>query len=93
MILTIEQTTRFRRDLRAAAKQGLNLAKINAVVGMLALGETLPPRYKDHALAGRYAGKRECHISPDWLLIYQIVESEIKLLLVRTGSHSELFGK
>lgn len=68
---------------------GKDIEKLLRTVGMLAEGRTLPPEYKDHPLTGEYKGKRDCHIEPDWILIYAIEEDE--LVLYRTGSHSELF--
>ena len=87
----IVQTGRFKRDLKLAKKRGYNLALIAIVVDTLAEGESLPEYYKDHNLSGNYAGCRECHITPDWLLIYEIVEDELFLYLTRTGTHSDLF--
>ncbi len=82
---------RFKRDLRTAQKRGYNLALLDVVVDTLAAGETLDPKYKDHALIGNYKGCRECHITPDWLLIYEIADDELILYLTRTGTHSDVF--
>ncbi|MCR5661949.1 MAG: type II toxin-antitoxin system YafQ family toxin [bacterium] len=87
----IERTTQFKKDFKLAEKQGLNMEELEKVVLMLANGEKLPEKYKDHELKGNYAGYRECHIEPDWLLIYKIMEQVLILTLVRTGSHSRLF--
>ena len=87
----IAQTSRFKRDLRTAIKRGYDMSLIGAVVDTLASGLPLPERYKDHALIGDYNGCRECHITPDWLLIYEISEGELILYLTRTGTHSDLF--
>lgn len=87
----IVATGRFKKDLKLANKRGYNLSLLSEVVDMLALGEPLPLKYKDHSLIGDYAGCRECHITPDWLLIYEIEEEEIILYLTRTGTHSDLF--
>ena len=78
-----------RRDIRRLQRQGKNLDELYTVVEMLAEGEILPERYRDHNLTGNWRGFRECHIRPNWLLIYKIVEQELQL--VRSGSHPELF--
>lgn len=83
--------TRFKRDLKLIKKQGKDTEKLDYVVDLLANGETLPEKYRDHALVGEYEGCRECHIQPDWLLIYEIIENDLILYLTRTGSHSDLF--
>ena len=72
-------------------KQHLDITLLDHVIRMLANGETLPEKNKDHALTGNWIGHRECHIQPDWLLVYQINGEELLLLLVRTGTHSDLF--
>lgn len=68
-----------------------NLSLLSVVVDMLATGKPLPEEYKDHNLSGNYAGCRECHITPDWLLIYEVEDGELILYLTRTGTHSDLF--
>ena len=93
MKYSIEHTTQFKKDFKQAERQGLNMDELKKVVLMLANGEALPDEYKDHELKGNYKGHRECHIEPDWLLIYKITESVLVLSLVRTGSHSRLFKK
>ena len=80
-----------KKDIKLAAKQGKNIDLLFEIIDRLSEGETLEPKYKDHKLSGKYEGKRECHIEPDFLLIYEIKEKEIVLLLLRVGSHSELF--
>lgn len=70
MKYTIERTTQFKKDYKLAKKQGLRLGDLAGVISMLANGETLPEKYRDHELKGKYKGHRECHIAPDWLLIY-----------------------
>ena len=80
----------FRKDYRKLRSSGKDLSRLAFVIDTLATGESLAESYRDHALIGNYLGCRECHISSDWLLIYQTTETE--LILVRTGSHSELFG-
>lgn len=87
----IERTTRFKREYRMALRRGQNVDRLRKIIFLLANGEKLPLECKDHALAGSFTGCRECHIAPDWLLIYQIAEKELVLLLLRTGTHSDLF--
>jgi len=87
----ILRQTQFKKDLKLAKKQGKNLDLLKKIIALLMSGEELPQKYKDHTLIGNYANSRECHIQPDWLLIYRIDE-ELKVLhIIRTGSHSELF--
>ena len=89
----IRFTNQFKKDIKLAKKQGKSIEKLFEVVDILANGEALAPKYRDHDLSGDYAGCRECHIEPDWLLIYSKEEDgSIKILtLIRTGSHSDLF--
>ena len=87
----IRPTSRFQRDLKRAAKRGYHTELLTAVIKKLADGVPLEQRYRDHALAGDYAGSRECHITPDWLLIYEIDGDTLLLYLLRTGTHSDLF--
>ena len=89
----IERTTQFKKDFKLAEKQGMDMAKLADVVRILADGEMLPGEYLDHELQGKYKGYRECHIEPDWLLIYKLTERVLVLSLVRTGSHSRLLRK
>ncbi len=84
-------TSRFQKDLKRIQKRGYQIQLIQDVVRKLSDGETLEPKYKDHLLSGDYVGCRECHITPDWLLIYEIYEDELILYLTRTGTHSDLF--
>lgn len=89
----VKPTTKFRKDLKLAKRRGLLLSDLYEVVEKLANDETLPEKNHDHPLHGDYDGYRECHINPDWLLIYEKL-TEIRILsLYRTGSHSDLFGK
>lgn len=88
---TIHETSQFRRDIKKLKKQGKNLDTLKQVVLVLVSGDALDARYRDHALVGSWKGSRDCHIEPDWLLIYR-KETE-RLSLERTGSHSELFKK
>jgi len=86
---TIIYTSQFKKDFKLIQKQNKDLGKLKTVIAKLAAGEVLEEKFKDHALQGNYAGTRDCHINPDWLLIYAIVGNELRL--VRTGSHAELF--
>ncbi len=84
-------TSQFKRDYKLVIKRGLNLEKLKDVMKKLAEETPLDSKFKDHKLTGNYKNHRECHIEPDWLLIYQIIEGEI--IFVRTGTHSDLFQK
>jgi len=88
---TIIQTAKFKKTRKLAKKRGLDMALLEEVVIMLAKGETLPPRYRDHQLKGNMSIYRECHIKGDWLLVYRIVEDMLILSLHSTGSHADLF--
>lgn len=87
----IVPSNQFRKDLKLAAKRGYNMDKIKDVIARLANGETLDAKHRDHLLTGNYGGYRECHIDPDWLLVYQINGGQLILFLARTGTHSDLF--
>jgi mRNA interferase YafQ len=90
-MLEIVRSSQFKKDLKKIIKQGKDIDLLEEIVNKLQHSEKLPPKNCDHLLSGDWRGFRECHISPDWLLIYKN-ENELKLLrLVRTGSHSELF--
>ncbi len=89
----VKFTSQFKKDLKLARKQSKNLDKLFEVVNLLADGGTLDARYRDHDLSGNYKGTRECHIEPDWLLVYEIRNEVLVLMLYRLGSHSELFKK
>ena len=91
MKLEIIATSRFKKDLKIAIKRGYNTTLLNGIVEMISNGVQLPEKNKDHSLIGDWVGYRECHISPDWLLIYKIDTNVVILLLYRTGSHSDLF--
>ncbi len=86
---TVSRTTQFKRDFKRMVKRGKGPAELRSVVEMLCRGAKLPPKYRDHRLSGKWNKHRECHIEPDWLLIYRSTEREV--ILERTGSHSDLF--
>ena len=87
----VRYTTRFKKDLKLAVKQGKKIEKMKEVIEKLAQTITLEERYRVHDLGGEYRGCRECHIDPDWLLIYEYFDDVLVLALTRTGSHSDLF--
>ena len=87
----VDRTSAFKRDYKRAQKRGLPMQKLKTVVELLADGKPLPPANRDHALSNNWANHRECHIAPDWLLIYQVKDDVLVLELTRTGSHSDLF--
>mgnify|MGYP000995513228 CR=1 FL=1 len=87
----LDPSNKFKKDLKLLKKQGKNIKKLLEVIEILADGEQLDSKYEDHSLIGNYKGYRECHIFPDWLLIYKYEEDILVLTLARTGSHSELF--
>ena len=89
----VKFTTQFKKDLKLAKKQNKDIEKLFAVVELLANGEKLDFKYKDHDLSGNYKGTRECHIEPDWLLVYEYKNDVLVLMLYRLGSHSELLKK
>ena len=88
----VKFTNQFRKDIKLAKKQNKDLNKLFDVVNILAEGGILEAKYRDHDLSGKYKGTRECHIEPDWLLVYQIVNDTLILKLIRTGIYSDLFG-
>ena len=92
MKYAVIRTQRFRKDLKRMVWRGADIDKLVSVVNMLASGKELPPQHHDHALTGDMAGTRDCHITPDWLLLYRIENDVLVLTLTRTGSHSDLFG-
>lgn len=87
--MRITQTTQFKKDIKKQTKRGKDLQKLKEVIELLAVGETLPEKNRDHSLTGDWIGWRDCHLEPDWLLIYKISPDE--LILGRTGTHSDLF--
>lgn len=90
---TVKTTTQFKKDYKLAVKRGLKIDLLEQLVASLADGISLPDKNKDHALTGNWCGHRECHILPDWLLVYRIEDDVLVLTLARTGTHSDLFGK
>lgn len=86
---TVRFTSKFKKDLKRIKRPGKDQSILQSVIKKLAHDERLEPKYRDHALSGNYAGTRECHLQPDWLLIYRLLDTE--LILVRTGSHADLF--
>jgi len=85
----IRYTNQFRKDFKQIQKQGKDMALLKTVIDKLVTGEMLGEKYKDHPLHGSYTGARDCHIDPDWILLYAVVGDELRL--IRTGSHAELF--
>ena len=92
MSLKVVWTTRFKKEYKLAMKRSLNIELLDNTIRMIAAGEVLPEKYKDHPLSGNWSGYRECHIAPDWLLIYSIENNLLVLTLARTGTHSDLFN-
>lgn len=92
-MLTIEFSNQFKRDYKLATKRGYDMAKLMDVISLLQNEATLPAEYRDHPLKGinKNIGVRECHIEPDWLLVYRIKNDKLILQLIRTGTHSDLF--
>lgn len=90
-MLDLVTTSQFRRDLKRIRKRNCNLSKLDDVLQTLLKEEPLDEKYRDHALTGSYIGFRECHIEPDWLLIYAVNQGQLILTAVRTGTHSDLF--
>ena len=90
MKYNVRRTSRFKRDYKTMEKRGLKMELLENVIDLLRQGKTLATRYRDHALTGNYKGFRECHIKPDWLLIYLIEKEVLVLTLMRTGTHSDL---
>ncbi len=88
----IRNTTQFKKDYKLAKRRDMNIALLKDIVTKLANGEPLDARHKDHPLSGDWIGHRECHIQPDWLLIYRIENDILVLTLSRTGTHSDLFN-
>ncbi|MCM1304291.1 MAG: type II toxin-antitoxin system YafQ family toxin [Lachnospiraceae bacterium] len=88
---TIRYGALFKKDYKRVVRRGYDIRLLEEVIRLLIEGKVLPPKYKDHGLSGDYSGCRECHITPDWLLVYELREKDVILYLTRTGSHSDLF--
>lgn len=91
MMLDLYFSAKFKKDYKKMVKRGCNPALLEEVVELLRQQIPLPPKNRDHELSGNYVGYRECHLSPDWLLVYKVDKSELILVLARTGTHSDLF--
>ena len=92
-MLTLQTTSKFRKDYKLAKKRGLKLELLEIVIDILLQEKVLDEKYRDHALTGNYIGFRECHIQPDWLLIYAVDKNKLVLIASRTGTHSDLFNE
>lgn len=92
-MLTLFYTAKFKKDYKRVQRQGKNLAKLAEALDLLCREQELPPSFHDHALVGNYQGHRECHLEPDWLLIYRRDADKLILTASRTGSHSDLFNQ
>ena len=86
---TVRRTSQFKKDVKRMGKRGKKFEEFKEIIRKLATGKELEAKYQDHYLGGQYRGNRECHIEPDWLLIYEL--AGIELILIRTGTHSDLF--
>jgi len=85
----IRRTSQFKKDVKRMKRRGKDSSTFKEILEKIVGGQTLEPKYRDHVLGGQYRGTRECHIAPDWLLIYELSESEV--VLIRTGTHADLF--
>jgi mRNA interferase YafQ len=90
-VRTFSRTSQFKKDVKRAGKRGKDMAKLKAVLELLMDGVSLPAQFKDHPLRGNFAGSRDCHIEPDWVLIYTLTEKDSHVRFERTGTHSDLF--
>jgi len=90
-VLILKSTTQFRKDYKLAKKRKLDLSLLEAVLDTLCEEKPLDQKHQDHALTGKYSGHRECHIQPNWLLIYRVERENLILVAVSTGTHSDLF--
>lgn len=91
MMYKVKPTNKFQKDLKKAQKRRYDISLLADIIKKLANGEQLAEKHRDHGLSGDYVGCRECHIQPDWLLIYEINDGDLILYLTRTGTHSDLF--
>lgn len=89
----VKPTTQFKKDYKLAMKRGWKIELLDEIITKLSLGEALDESNRDHPLSGNWTGYRECHVLPDWLLIYRMEDDVLVLTLTRTGTHSDLFGK
>ena len=92
MKYSIKFTNQFKRDLKLAKKQSKDIDKLFEIIEILADGNQLPAKYRDHELTGNYKDTRECHIEPDWLLIYRVEDDRLIIVATETGTHADLFG-
>lgn len=92
MVYALEYTAQFKKDYKLARKRGRNMSKLEETLRLLCAGQALPEAMRDHQLVGNYRGHRECHIEPDWLLIYRIDGANLILTATRTGTHADLLG-
>ena len=90
-MLKIRYSSQFKKDFKSIIKRGYDAKLFEEVLYLLVEEKPLPPKYLDHPLAGNYRGHRECHITPDWLLIYKVEKNILTLSLTRTGTHSDLY--
>lgn len=90
-MFTLKYTGQFKKDLKRCQKRGLDLSLLQKVIAILQEKGSLPSEYKPHLLSGKFAGYWECHIKPDWLLVWEQDDRELTLLLLNTGTHSDLF--
>ena len=90
-MLKVRYSAKFKKDFKLAQKRGMPMQELKSIIEKLSAGKTLEAEHQDHALSGNYAMFRECHIRPDWLLIYRINDDALELLAHRTGTHSDLF--
>ena len=88
----IKNTTQFKKDYKLAKRRGMDISLLKSIVTKLANGESLDSKYRDHSLTGNWVGHRECHIQPDWLLVYRYEDDVLVLTLARTDTHSDLFN-
>jgi len=92
-MLTLKYTAKFKKDYKLAKKRGLDIRLLEYIINELANQRQLEQKYQDHPLSGDYIGFRECHLQPDWLLVYLVEDNVLTLTLARTGTHSDLFSK
>jgi len=90
-VRTFSRTSQFKKDVKRMDKRGSDMAKLKIVMEVLIEGDSLPEQFKDHPLRGQFAGSRDCHIEPDWVLIYALSEKGTHVCFERTGTHSDLF--